>query len=102
MANMKRGDKAQLLLRERLQVTEQLFVELVIWRVPHPVKGSSHDFKYRLAVVADGVCVVRYDNEAGKGDHKHLLNSQIDYSFSTLEQLQTDFWREVSEWSGKR
>jgi hypothetical protein len=52
-------------------------------------------------VVVDGLCVVRYDNEAGKGDHKHLLEKEVEYYFSTLEQLQADFWRDVSDWRGK-
>lgn len=47
-------------------------MELVIWRVPDPVRGSAHGLEYRLALVVDGVCVLRYDNEAGKGDHKHV------------------------------
>jgi hypothetical protein len=38
-------------------LTEGVFVEMVIWQVPQPVRGSSHSFKYRLALIADGVCV---------------------------------------------
>jgi hypothetical protein len=47
-------------------------VEVVIRRVPVPVTGSLHRFKYRLALVSEGLCVMRYDDEAGKEDHKHL------------------------------
>lgn len=32
---------------------------------------ASPASKYSLARVADGACVLRYDNEAGKGDHRH-------------------------------
>lgn len=45
---------------------------MVIWRVPEAVLVSTHVFKYRLALVENTVCLVRYDNEAGKGDHKHI------------------------------
>ncbi len=57
--------------RLRNFVRDSVFVEIVIWHVPVAVRGSLHEFKYSLALVADGVCVLRYDNEAGKGDHRH-------------------------------
>jgi Family of unknown function (DUF6516) len=37
-----------------------------------PVPDSGHKFKYRLAFVVDQCGVVRFDNETGKGDHKHI------------------------------
>jgi hypothetical protein len=90
--------KAVLLLRRRLVLDETAFVELVVWRVPEPVRGSSHDFKYRLALVAEGRCILRYDNEAGKGDHKHLGNLEVPYAFRGIERLQVDFWTDVESW----
>ena len=93
--------KAKLLLHERQQVNTAAFVELKIWQVPSPVKGSNHKFKYSLAYVVDGTCVLRYDNEAGKGDHKHILDSESDYLFSTAEQLLKDFWVDVDEWENQ-
>ena len=90
--------KAALLLRMRLVLTETAFVETVVWRVPEPVRGSRHDFKYRLALVADGVCVLRYDNEAGKGDHKHLGAVEMLYVFTTPAKLLADFWFDVDQW----
>jgi hypothetical protein len=44
----------------------------VIWQLPGPVPDSGHKFKYRLAFVVDQCGVVRFDNETGKGDHKHI------------------------------
>ena len=64
--------KAVELLRTRVIYAESAFAELVLWRLPKPAKGSSHNFKYRLAYVVCGACVLRYDNEAGKGDHRHF------------------------------
>jgi Family of unknown function (DUF6516) len=89
---------AQLLLRERRIVAEDRFAEIVIWRVPRPVVGSSHSFKYRLAFVVDEVCVLRFDNETGKGDHKHIGEIEVPYVLSTLPQLVADFWDEVERW----
>jgi predicted transcriptional regulator len=73
-----------------------LLQELVVWRVPVPLRGSVHHFKYRLALVADGVCVLRYDNEAGKGDHRHFGPNEGTYVFSGVlprSRISTGTWR---------
>lgn len=90
--------KAERLLHERHQVTADSFVELRVWRVPEPVQGSRHELKYALAYVVAGVCVLRYDNEAGKGDHRHLGATETDYAFTTPEKLLADFWNDVDQW----
>ena len=41
---------------------------MVLWQLPKPTKDRPHGLKYRLYYgLADGTCVVRYDNETGKG-----------------------------------
>lgn len=90
--------RARLLLHERRIVAERAFVELVVWQVPRPLPGSAHAFKYRLAYGVDSRCVLRYDNEAGKGDHRHVGGKDRPYVFSTPEQLIADFWRDVDAW----
>ena len=72
--------------------------ELVVWRVPSPVRGSAHPYKYRLALVANDSCVIRYDNEAGKGDHKHLGEEQHSYRFVDIRTLFADFDTDVARW----
>ena len=72
-----------------------------VWRVPTPVRGSAHDFKYTLAYVEDGVCVLRFDNEAGKGDHRHQGDDDRPYEFTTVERLIDDFFMAISEWRAK-
>ena len=89
---------AELLLQERRVLTEDSFVELVGWQIPTPVPGSVRRFKYRLALVVQGKCVLRYDNEAGKGDHKHLEGVETSYSFTSSAQLLADFWKDVNHW----
>lgn len=90
--------KAELLLRERHVLAEDAFVEFLIWSTPSPVRGSAHGYKYSLAYVVGGVCAVRYDNEAGKGDHRHLGAEEAPYAFTTLTQLLADFWTDVDQW----
>lgn len=74
---------------------EERFAEIVIWELPEADLGRSHGFKYRLAYVVAGTCVLRFDNEVGKGDHKHFGEKQVRYVFTTTEQLVTDFWNAV-------
>jgi len=90
--------KAQLLLNERHQLRTAAFAKLRIWRVPQSVRGSLHFYKYALAYVVAGDCVLRYDNEAGKGDHRHVGDVEIAYHFTTFEQLLADFWQDVDHW----
>jgi hypothetical protein len=59
-------------MRERLILSRRAFVEIVIWKLPRPLPDSKRAFKYRLAYIANQRCVLRFDNEAGKGDHRHL------------------------------
>ncbi len=92
---------AELLFRKRIALLETMFVEMVVWKVSERVRGSSHGFKYRLALVADGICVLRYDNESGKGDHKHIGEVEMAYHFTNLDSLQTDFWKDVEAWRTK-
>ncbi len=74
------------------------FADLRIWRVPRPVPGSGHDYKYAMAHVVGGVCVLRYDNEAGKGDHRHVGETEVPYAVATPAQLLADFWSDVDMW----
>ena len=94
--------KAEALARERHVVAEDAFVEIVVWRVPRPLKGSTHRFKYRMALVVAGNCVLRYDNETGKGDHRHVGDAESPYSFSSYEKLLDDFWADVDRWRERR
>ncbi len=91
--------KAAELFRTRIVYTEHAFAELVVWRVPVPVKGSLHAYKYRLAYVVHGACVVRYDNEVGKGDHRHFGAKESSYVFTTPEALLADFQRDIARWN---
>ena len=70
-------------------------VEIVIWQVPEPVSPSEHPYKYRLAYIVEGKRLIGYDNERGKGDHKHLNDREEAYHFVSPQQLMADFLTEV-------
>ena len=91
--------KAALLVRTRIIYSETTFAELVLWRVPQPVAGSVHPYKYRLAFVVRGACVLRFDNEAGKGDHRHFEGEEKAYHFTNPDQLIADFQRAIARWT---
>lgn len=75
--------------------------EMVLWRLPEKTPKSSHSFKYRLYYgQADGTCLVRYDNETAKGDHRHIANSEEHYRFRNVETLAEDFLRDVADFRG--
>ena len=91
--------KAVALVRRRVVLAADAFVEVVIWNVPEPVPPSTHLFKYRLAYVVKERCVLRYDNETGKGDHRHIEEKEEPYTFSTPDQLMSDFDADVARWN---
>lgn len=79
-------------------LTPTAFAELVLWEVPVPVTGSAHAYRYRMALVIRGVCVLRYDNEAGKGDHVHRGAEEHPYRFQGIDRLVADFETDVRRW----
>lgn len=91
--------KAVELIRTRIIYSGSDFAELLLWRLPKPIEGSSHCFKYRLAYVVCGECVLRYDNEAGKGDHRHSGGKECAYDFTTPDQLIADFQTDIARWN---
>lgn len=91
--------KATPLIRRRVVLATDAFAEVAVWRVPEPIAPSEHPFKYRLAYVVGGECVLKYDNERGKGDHRHFGGQELDYAFSTPEQLVLDFNADITRWN---
>ena len=77
------------------------FAEIVIWKVPVAVKGSEHGYKYRLAFVVEEVCVVRYDNERGKGGHRHYGDIEESYRFKDIDTLLADFREGIARWQNE-
>jgi hypothetical protein len=85
---------AQLILKTRTTHKGGI-VEMVVWQVPAPVPPSEYGFKYRLVYVRRAERVVGYDNERGKGDHKHLGQREMKYRFTSIDRLIADFLADV-------
>jgi hypothetical protein len=87
--------KAALLAHTKEVRDDGSIVQIVIWELPEPLPPCAHNYKYRLFFGRAGHEYVRYDNERGKGDHRHVGGRQSPYAFSTVEQLLDDFERDV-------
>ncbi len=91
--------KASLLARSKEVRDDGSIVEVVIWEVPEPVPPCVHRFKYRLFYGTPSEERVRYDNERGKGDHRHVAGKEESYVFTSIDRLLDDFERTIQDWS---
>ena len=93
--------KATPLLKQREQLTDEAFFEIVVWSGPNPVQPSQHSYKYKLVLIERGLRVIGFDNERGKGDHFHRGDPEFDYRFVTVDRLIDDFFSEVEKWNAR-
>jgi hypothetical protein len=76
---------------------------MILWGLPTPTKNSPQGFKYRLFYgLKDGTPVIRYDNEKGKGDHRHLGDKEEPYRFINVETLIEDFLKDINRTRGEQ
>jgi Family of unknown function (DUF6516) len=94
--------KAELIFHQRIDYDDGAIVEMVLWRVPAHVPPTVHGLKYSLFYGRPGVREVGYDNERGKGDHRHLQDVEAAYTFTSVEQLVADFWSDVNRLRGDK
>lgn len=92
---------AQLLFHSKRTFDDGAILELKIWLTPEPVEGSDHPLKYSLYYGEGGRRLVGYDNERGKGDHRHRGDLEEPYAFTTVEQLVADFSADVAALRGE-
>jgi Family of unknown function (DUF6516) len=88
--------KAELLFKEKNTLENGSILEVIIWMLPKKTADRPHGLKYRLYYGDnEGNCLVRYDNESGKGDHKHVGNQEFLYRFVDHATLLKDFYDDV-------
>ena len=66
-----------------------------MWSVPARVPPSPHWFKYSFVYIVNGVRVIGYDSERGKGDRRHHNGIETPYIFHSIERLLADFLADV-------
>ena len=89
--NLRHIPVATLLLHRKRRFDDGAIMEIKLWLLPEPVRGSQHKFKYSLFFGREGDRLIGSDNEAGKGDHRHYGDHQEAYQFTTPERLIADF-----------
>ena len=87
--------KATLAFHDKQVLADGAIVEMRIWRLSQPAAGSKHELKYSLFYGYPGRRLVGYDNEPGKGDHRHLEDEESSYRFTTVEKVIEDFLADV-------
>lgn len=87
--------KAILEYNDKVLLPDGSIIEMTIWRLPATSAERPHGLKYSLYFGKDGQRIVGYDNEAGKGDHRHLGPLEEAYIFTTVEALVADFLADV-------
>ncbi len=89
--------KARLLFQAKKIYPDGSIKEMVIWQLLGRSIERPHGLKYRLYFgTGSGKCLVRYDNETGKGDHRHFGEHEEPYLFATIEQLVADFQQDIN------
>ncbi|MGZ8218260.1 toxin-antitoxin system TumE family protein [Methylomagnum sp.] len=95
--------KAKLLLGTKTVLADGRLIQRLIWQLPAATTERPHGLKYRLYCGRHGTTIVRYDNEQGKGDHKHIGpdEQEVPYRFESLTKLLADFAEDIETLSGE-
>jgi len=75
---------------------------MVIWALPSASAERPQGIKYRLFCGRPGECLVRLDNETGKGDHWHYGDRESFYHVQSVDRLLADFRRDCTRLAGWR
>lgn len=92
--------KAYLFIHEKYLDDRGNISEVKIWIVPvsehHP-----YGYKYSLVYIVNGMRVIGFDNESGKGDHLHIGEVESTYLFESIDRLLADYKQAVNTWKEK-
>lgn len=93
---------ARLLYHIKDEYPDGAVLEIVIWKLPKASRDRPHGLKYRFYYgSADDSVEVRYDNETGKGDHRHYGHREERYAFVDIDTLIADFLADVKKARGE-
>ena len=94
---------ARLILDNKTILEDGRIIQRKIWKLPQSTADKPHALKYRLYCGRNGKTIVRYDNETGKGNHRHIGPKEVEseYVFVTLVQLLIDFDKDIARLSGE-
>ncbi len=87
--------KAEKLFHDKATLPDGSIVEMTIWQLATADTERPHGLKYNLYYGHAGKRLVGYDNERGRGDHKHITGRELRYRFVSVEQLISDFLADI-------
>lgn len=95
--------KARIILDTKTVLADGRVIQRKVWKLPKTTLDRPHGIKFRLYCGAKGKTIVRYDNESGKGSHRHIGEQELEtgYEFVSLVQLLTDFAADIVQLSGE-
>lgn len=98
MVSKKHQPKATVVAHEKRVLPNGLMIERVIDPWPAPTTERPPGYKHRwYCGGSKGCCLVRYDNETGKGDHGHRQGQEYPCLFVSLARLLADFDHDVDQ-----
>jgi uncharacterized protein DUF6516 len=89
--------KAELLFHTKERDELGNTVEMKAWLVAVS-EHAPHGLKYSLVYVVNGMRLIGYDNERGKGDHRHYGEWEEPYRFTTMADLVKDFKEDMARY----
>lgn len=89
-------------MNDKVVLSDGSIIQRIVWQLQEPTSERPHGLKYRLYCGKEGRSIVRYDNEAGKGDHVHYGEKhECSYHFVSLERLILDFYADIERLTGE-
>ena len=92
--------QATLVFKDKYIYRDGTIREMVIWQLPKADHERPHRLKYRLFYGYQNKCLIRYDNERGKSDHRHYENHEEKYTWVSVQKLMTDFKADIEKLRG--
>ena len=87
--------KAVRIFYDKTVLPNGAIVQMTIWQLPRSTSERPHGLKYSLFYGGPDGRIVGYDNESGKGDHKHIRDVETRYKFIDVETMVADFLDDV-------
>ena len=89
--------RALSVMNRKLSRDDGSILQFIVWELPGPLPGCTHRYKYRFYFGKNGIPLVRYDNERGKGDHRHYKDGEESYTLHDLNTLLRDFLMDMAQ-----
>ena len=87
--------KAVRIFYDKTVLPDGAIVRMTIWQLPRSTQERPHGLKFTLFYGGPDGRIVGYDNESGKGDHKHIRDVETRYKFIDVETMVADFLADV-------